>query len=239
MMRTRMIAAISAFALGALVIGALSLPGARPAQAAVDPGDFSAPLANPYFPLETGTVSVYRGTEDGNRLVEYLRVTGRTKTILGVDAIVVRDVLYENGLLREKTTDWYADDNVGTAWYFGEDTAVYNRKGHVVSREGSWEAGVDGAVPGIIMPANPRPTDAYRQEFLRAHAEDQAWIVARNEAARTPAGTFTGVVRSYEWTRLEPGVVSLKRYAPGYGIVTERDIAGGTEFLQLVEVRHH
>jgi hypothetical protein len=107
----------------------------------------------------------------------------------------------------------------------------------VESTEGSWEAGVDGAVPGIIMPADPRPTDAYRQELYRGHAEDQAWIVQRHGVAHVPYGDFTHVVRSFEWSRLEPHVLSEKLYAPGLGIVRERSIAGGQELLFLVDVR--
>lgn len=209
------------------------------AVAAFDPANFTSPKANPYYPLVAGTTSVYRGTEDGDRLLEHLTVTDRTRTIAGVQTIVIRDILFANGRLQEKTTDWYQNDNGGTTWYFGEDTAVYNRKGQIVSTEGTWMAGVHGAVAGIIMPANPAPTDAFRQEYLRRHAEDQGWIVASHERVTTPAGSFTNVVRSYEWTRLEPNVVSLKLYAPGVGIVTERDVAGGTESLQLVAVHHH
>jgi hypothetical protein len=209
------------------------------AVAAFDPANFSSPKANPYYPLVPGTTSVYRGTEDGDRLVEHLTVTGRTKNIAGVNTVVISDILFANGRLQEKTTDWYQNDNGGTTWYFGEDTAVYNRQGQIVSTEGSWMAGVQGAVAGIIMPANPVPTDAYRQEYLRRHAEDQGWIVSNRARVTTPAGTFANVVRSYEWTRLEPNVVSLKFYAPGIGIVTERDVAGGTESLQLIAVHHH
>lgn len=211
----------------------------QPAVAAFDPANFTSPKANPYYPLVPGTTSVYRGTEDGDRLVEHLTVTNRTRTIAGVQTIVVTDILFANGRLHEKTTDWYQNDNGGTTWYFGEDTAVYNRMGQIVSTEGTWKAGVHGATAGIIMPANPVPTDAYRQEYLRRHAEDQGWIVSNRARVTTPAGAFTNVVRSYEWTRLEPNVVSLKFYAPGVGIVTERDVAGGTESLQLVAVHHH
>jgi hypothetical protein len=211
----------------------------EPAGAAFDPTNFTSPKANPYYPLVPGTTSVYRGTEDGDRLVEHLTVTDRTRTIAGVQAIVVRDILFANGRLQEKTTDWYQNDNGGSTWYFGEDTAVYNRKGQIVSTEGSWMAGVHGAIAGLIMPASPVPTDAYRQEYLRRHAEDQGWIVSNRAKVTTPAGAFTNVVRSYEWTRLEPNVVSLKFYAPGVGIVTERDVAGGTESLELVAVHHH
>jgi len=150
---------------------------------------------------------------------------------------VVRDVIRRrDGSIAEKTRDWYAADNDGNVWYFGEATATYDEHGNLESREGSWQAGVDGAVAGTIMPADPRPTDAYRQEFYRGHAEDQAWIVQRNGSATVPYGKVRNVVRSYEWTRLEPRVVSLKLYAPGLGIVREKDVAGGSELVELVAV---
>lgn len=213
----------------------------RPASvtAGVDPADFTNPQPNPYFPLEPGTVSILRGSEDGERLLNKTRITSSTKVILGVTTTVVSDVLYAHGVLLEKTTDWYAPDNSGNVWYFGERTAVYNKKGQVVSREGSWQAGVDGAVAGTIMPANPGPTDAYRQEVYKGHAEDQAWIVARHQVAHVPYGNVDQVVRSYEWTRLEPGVVSLKLYGPGLGIIREKDVSGGNELLELIRVEHH
>jgi len=208
------------------------------ASAGVDPSKFTSPKANPYFPLTPGKVFVYRGSEGQQRLVEHLRVTHKTQQIAGVKTIVISDILFSNGHLAEKTTDWYADDNKGNTWYFGEATATYDRHGNVQSREGSWRAGVNGGVPGIIMTANPKPTDAYRQEFLKGHAEDQAWIVANHETVRVQFGKLDQVVRSYEWTRLEPNVVSLKLYAPHLGIVKEHDVAGGTEDMQLVAVHH-
>jgi hypothetical protein len=217
---------------------AMPHPGVGP-TAAVDPTDFTTPVQNPYFPLEPGTVSFLRGSEDGERLLNRTSITPWKKVIQGVKTTVVNDALYEGGVLREKTTDWYAPDNSGNVWYFGEATAVYDKQGQVVNTEGSWLAGVDGAVAGIIMTANPGPTDAYRQEFSRGHAEDQGWIVARHQVADVPYGMVKDVVRSYEWTRLEPGVVSLKLYGPGLGIVREKDVAGGTELLELTRVEHH
>ena len=216
-------------------IGSVAPAGAA---AGVDPADFTNPQPNPYFPLEPGTVTILRGSEDGERLLNKTRITSSTKVILGVRTTVVSDVLYAGGVLQEKTTDWYAPDNSGNVWYFGERTAVYNKKGQVVSREGSWQAGVDGAVAGTIMPANPGPTDAYRQEVYKGHAEDQAWIVARHQVA-VPFRKVAEAIRSYEWTRLEPGVVSLKLYGPGLGIIREKDVSGGNELLELVRVEHH
>jgi hypothetical protein len=216
--------------------GAAPHPGS--ASTGADPTDFTTPVPNPYFPLEPGTVSILRGSEDGERLLNRTTITHWTKMIQGVTTQVVNDVLYAGGVLEEKTTDWYAADNGGTVWYFGERTAVFNEEGQVVNREGSWHAGVNGGVAGIIMPANPGPTDAYRQEFLEGHAEDQGWIVARHQLVHVPYGKVDQAVRSYEWTRLEPGVVSVKLYGPGLGIIREKDISGGTELLELVKVEH-
>ena len=198
---------------------------------------FDHPLENPYFPLRPGTVSRYRVRDGGERLREKVTVTDRTRTILGVRTTVVRDVLRRaDGTLAERTHDWYAADDDGNVWYFGEATATFDRHGHLDSREGSWQAGTGGAVQGVIMPADPQPTDAYRQEFRRGHAEDQAWIVQRHARVRVPYGHLRDVVRSFEWSRLEPHVLSAKYYAPGLGIVREQDVAGGSESVALVSV---
>jgi hypothetical protein len=200
-------------------------------------GQFTNPRQNAYFPLRPGTVFQYQGTDDGEKFTERVEVTSSTKKIQGVETIVVRDVLRrEDGSLAEKTDDWYAPDNHGNVWYFGEDTATYDENGHVESREGSFEAGVDGAVAGTVMPAHPEPTDAYRQELYRGHAEDQAWIVERGLTTTVPYGKLHDVLRSFEWTRLESDVMSEKLYAPGVGLVRERDTAGGNESFVLVSV---
>ncbi len=239
----RIVMAASATLLVLGVLGALTVmrrPAAAGTASAIDPGDFTNPVANPYFPLTMGTVLHYHGSEDGNGFRERVATTHRTKTILGVTTTVVVDVLRraDDGSVAERTHDWYADDNLGNVWYFGERTATYTRQGRVSSREGSWQAGVNGAVAGVIMPVNPHATDAYRQEFLRGHAEDQAWIVQRSAHVTVPYRHLDHVVRSFEWTRLEPHVLSMKLYARGLGIVFERDVAGGTELFRLVSVTH-
>jgi hypothetical protein len=231
----------AAAALGAISATTAWVGGAAlsSADAAPAPSHFDHPQQNPYFPLVPGTVSRYRGSDDGVRYRERVVITHRTKRIQGVDTRVVSDVTHRaDGSLAEKTRDWYAADDDGTVWYFGEATATYDRHGRVESRDGSWQAGEHGARAGIIMPADPRPTDAYRQEYERGDAEDQAWIVQNNATTSVPHGTFHRVVRSFEWSRLEKNVVSLKFYAPGLGIVRERDVAGGNERFVLVSVRH-
>lgn len=225
-----------------ILAGVTSAQGAaagRPAPA-INSADFTSPQANPYYPLRPGTITRLRGSDGSQRLNEKVTITYQTKNIQGAKTTVVLDVLRraDDGTVAEKTHDYYAADNQGNVWYFGEATATYDRHGRVISRDGTWQAGVDGATAGLIMPAHPAPTDAYRQEFYAGHAEDQAWIVQRNATATVPYGTFHHVVRSFEWTRLEVGVMSVKFYAPGVGIVREQDIAGGSELFELVSVTH-
>src|SRR6478672_3131235 len=246
-MRLSTFAALAAVAAVLVVTRADARPGTTPlaassppaASAAPDPAGFARPVANPWFPLVPGTVTLLRGTDEGQRLHERVRVTHRTKLIQGVATRVVRDVLWRSdGTVAESTTDWYAADDAGNVWYFGERTVTFDEHGAVDSREGTWQAGVRGARAGLIMPADPRPTDAYRQEFFRGHAEDQAWVVGFKRSESTPMGRFRHVLRTFEWTRLEPGVVSVKLYARGVGIVSEKDLVGGTETFAVVSVRH-
>ena len=151
-MHTTRIATLGATALIAgLLAGHVSAVGAPSPEtrAAGDAVRFDTPQQNPYFPLRPGTVSRYRGSDEGERFREVVRVTHRTKRIQGVTTRVVRDVVRRlDGSISEKTDDWYARDNDGNVWYFGERTATYDRHGRVESREGSWKAGVDGQSAG-------------------------------------------------------------------------------------------
>jgi hypothetical protein len=226
-------------ALGGSAAAVATMHHGAATAAPVDPAGFSHPRANPWFPLQPGTVTLLRGTDEGRHLRERVEVTRVTRTIQGVRTTVVRDVLRRHdGTLAERTVDWYAADDAGNVWYFGERTATYDRHGHLDSREGSWQAGVHGARAGLVMPADPQPTDAYRQEYWAGHAEDQAWVVARRAHVRTPLRSFGDALRTLEWSRLEPRVVSVKLYARGVGIVREHDLAGGTETFEVVSVRH-
>lgn len=233
-MRTRWIAAVTA--VGLLVGGLTAVAGTGGGDGGVDPADFMNPLPNDYFPLVPGTIYRYRGEEDDERFRERVVVTDRTREVAGVTTNVIVDVLKVDGLLVERTKDWYAAANDGTVWYFGEDTAEYDETGGVISTEGSWEAGVDGAEAGIMMPAVPVPTVAYRQEYYKGHAEDQGWVVERNAQVTVPYGHLEKTVRTLEWSRLEPRVVVVKFYAPGLGLVFERVLSGGAERLELVQV---
>jgi len=229
--------AVAAVAAALVLGGTAPGAGAQPLQsvaAGIDPGDFVRFVTNPLLPFEPGTVFTYRGLKDGLVTHERVAVLHRTKMILEVPTTVVHDVTRHAGKLLEETEDWYAQDKHGNVWYFGEDTKSYENG--QVSTEGSWEAGVHGAVPGIVMEADPHAPDAYRQEFYRGQAEDMAWVVKRGGSVRVPYGRVDHVLLTLEWSRLEPQVVDKKFYARGFGIVREASASGPREILELVGV---
>lgn len=201
----------------------------------LDPSQFVSVIDNPYYPLPVGRTLVYKGIRDGQTQVDRVTVTNKTKVIGGVTATVVRDVAKHGSTILEATTDWFAQDVQGNVCYLGEDTKALGPNGEV-DTSGSWLAGVNGAVSGIIMESNPQIPDAYRQEFLQGEAEDTAWITDVSGSVTVPYGTVNDVLTSLETTVLEPTVVDKKVYASGIGIVLERAIAGGQEIAQLVSV---
>jgi hypothetical protein len=198
---------------------------------------YVARVDNPWFPLTPGTTLVYRGTEDGERLRDVFTVTHRTKVIQGARCAVVEDRLYKNGRLAERTTDWYAQDAAGNVWYFGEETAELDENGKVKSTEGSWQAGADGAVAGIFMPAQPKVGQSFRQEYYKGHAEDRFRVLSLTTSVKTPYASSDAAMLTKEWTPLEPDVVGRKYYVRGLGTVKEQTVEGGDELLVLVDVR--
>lgn len=202
----------------------------------IDPTSFGTTVDNPYLSFIPGTTLVYEGTRDGQTQRDEVVVTDRTRMIMGVACVVVLDTATHDGALLEKTEDWYAQDHAGNVWYFGEATATYDEQGNVDSTEGSWEGGVDGAIPGIVMPAQPAVTDSFRQEFYSGHAEDMFWVVSTNAAAEVPYGSYTDALQSFEWTRLEPEVVDAKLYVAGVGLIREASVSGPEERAELVSV---
>jgi hypothetical protein len=216
---------------------AIEIPPLRgPFDWTIDPANFASTVDNPYFPLVPGTVLIYKGTSDGEREVVTIHVTHETKEILGVTCTVVRDTVEVADEVSEDTFDWYAQDVDGNVWYMGEDTKEYEN-GKVSSTEGSWEAGVDGAVPGVIMPAHPEVGLAYTQEHYAGEAEDKGKIIALGGHVTVPYGSYDEVVVTEDWTPLEPKVREHKSYAPDVGVVFEELVKGGDEVLRLVEVR--
>jgi hypothetical protein len=212
---------------------AQSLPtGADPVE--LDPADFTTTIDNPYWPMAPGSRWVYRETDaEGAEQRVVVTVTDRTKSILGIEARVVHDVVSEDGQVREDTYDWYAQDGDGNVWYVGEDTKEYE-DGRLKSTEGSWQAGVDGAQPGVLLPGDPEPGLAYRQEYREGEAEDAAKVLSLDARAGVPYGSFRQLLLTEETTPLEPGLVEQKFYARGVGPVLAITVSGGSDRETLV-----
>jgi len=201
----------------------------------LDPADFVTVIDNPYLPLTPGSRWLYEGDSDGEREDIEVVVTDRTRVIEGITAVVVRDTVHVDGLLVEDTYDWFAQDRDGNVWYLGEDSSDFDEDGALVSKEGSWEYGKDGALPGIVMLADPRPGDAYRQEFRKGVAEDMGEVLRIEPDLTIGLGTYHDVVVTADWNPLEPEVVENKWYAPGIGKVYATHETGPPETIELVE----
>src|SRR5213082_1881215 len=200
----------------------------------IDPANFVRHVTNPFFPLPPGQTFVYEGqTPDGFVHNDFI-VTRKTKVILGVTCTEVHDVVYLDGELAEDTLDWYAQDNQGNVWYFGESTAEFE-DGRPVTVEGSFTAGVNGDKPGIIMEAHSVPGDFYRQEFALANAEDNALVVSLDATVNVPAGLFHHCLKTKETTPLEPDALEHKYYAAGAGNVLTVDVRTGDK-IKLVKI---
>ena len=229
-----------ALALGIALIAAVTVGAGRSgstaqtAQHAALASRFSARVDNPWFPLRPGTRYVYVGEKDGQPSRDVMTVTHRVRTINGAPCVVVRDLLYLRGRLRERTTDWYSQDGKGRVWYFGEDTAELDRNGHVTSTEGSWLAGVDGARAGIFMPTRPRVGQSFRQEYYKGQAEDHFEVIGLFRTVTAPGRD--NALLTKEWTPLEPRVIDHKMYVRGIGTVLEQTQKGGSERGELVSV---
>lgn len=233
---------VAAFVIAACAIVAIAGTAGRadakskPAPYAphINPAEFQSTVDHPFFPLKPGTRFTYRETIDGKALTAESTVLSESKTVMGVHCVVVHDVLRDHDTVIEDTYDWYAQDLKGNVWYFGENTKEFMPHGRVVT-EGSWEGGVGGGIPGIIMPAQLTAGAPYRQEYLRGHAEDMAQILAVNDSLTVPFGTFGGCLRTKEWSMLEAGG-EKKWYVRGVGFARSESESG--EVSVLISVKH-
>jgi len=221
----------------AILAVAAGLPhGEQPVN--LDPADFTTRIDNPYWPMRAGSRWVYRETDsEGARQRVVVTVTHRTRLIAnGITARVVHDVVSEDGEPVEVTNDWYAQDRAGRIWYLGEDTTEYEN-GKPGSTAGSFEAGVDGAQPGVIMPARPKAGQRYREEYYAGHAEDRARVMSLREKAEVPFGFFARTLMTRNTNPLEPRALEYKFYARGVGPVLAVGVSGGSDREELLRYR--
>jgi hypothetical protein len=215
----------------------------RPYDLAITPADFTDGAGQPnaidnsYFPLPVGTTWTNDGFKEGATLHDVMTVTPDTRTLMGITVRAVQDTAWEDGLLAEDTTDYYAQDDTGNVWYFGEDTAEYDENGNIVTTEGSWHSGVNGGLPGILMEAHPRSGDTYRQEFGPGIAVDMATVLSTVRHLTVPYGSLSNAVMTKEFSCIESGI-DHKFYVPGIGLVKELAIAGGDEGIELTSLTH-
>ena len=200
----------------------------------LDPADFTARIDNPYRPMPVGSRRVYRDTDsDGTVQHAEVRVTSKTETIAnGIQARVVRNVVREDGERVQAGYDWYAQDSSGNVWYLGEGVKEYeNGK---VTATSAWEAGVDGAQPGVVMPAEPRVGVTYRQMHVAGEDEDRAEVLSVSEQVASPAGHFKDAVTIKDSSPLEPRLFEYKLFARGVGLVRAFEVAGGSGHEELL-----
>jgi hypothetical protein len=222
-----------------VILGILFMVGCtggveKPYNPTIKPADFVAKIDNQYYSLTPGTTLTYRSeTEDGIEK-NVMIVTDETKKVLGVTTIVVWDRVWLDDELIEETYDWYAQDKEGNVWYFGEDSKEYEN-GKVVSTEGSWEAGVDGAKPGIIMEAHPKVGDSYKQEYYQGEAEDIADVIALGETVTVPYGTFENCLETRDWSQIDPALNEYKYYSPEIGGVVLEVVVDSGERVELID----
>lgn len=239
MIRTMPGAVAAAFALVALGCSTDSAPvievdNGGTYQPNLDPANFVDVIDNRYLPFQPGMRWVYEGDSDGRSERIEVIVTEEHRDIRGVSATVVRDTVHVGGELVEDTYDWFGQDTEGNVWYLGEDSTSYRSDG-TTSKGGSWEYGVDGALAGIVMLADPAPGDSYRQEYYPGEAEDLGEVLRVGETKKIGIGIYTDVVVTEDWNPLEPGTIENKYYAPGVGNIYSEHTRGDSETVELVE----
>jgi hypothetical protein len=205
----------------------------------IDPANFVTTVDNPYWPLKPGTAYHFKGVRGTTPQTDDETVTSQTRNILGVPSTAVRDIVSEHGKPVERTVDYYAQDEYGNVWYMGEDSFETNSQGQMVRASDSWLAGVKGGKPGIIMPGNPKPGEAYRQEYYPpGQALDEARVLSLNGTTTVPyGGKHSGLLVTSERSPLEPQT-EQKYYDPGLGEVMEKVVKGHHEQFRLVNITH-
>ena len=158
------------------------------------------------------------------------RVQEKTATVAGFPVRVVRVKDFEDGALVEQTLDYYTQCSDGSVWYVGEKVNDIE-DGKIVSHEGQWQAGTAGAKPGLFMPAEPKEGDSFQQERAPRVAEDRSTVLAVDVDTKTPAGKFTGCIRTKDFAPID-NATEFKVYCPDVGLVREELKAGSGQLVR-------
>ncbi len=190
--------------------------------------DFSSNGANSYFILEPGYQLILEGEEDGAKIQLKITVLNEMKIVNGTEASVVEEIETEDGEIVEISRNWFVVCRPSNdIFYLGEEVDIYE-DGKIVDHEGAWEAGVNDARLGLIMPGKVEIGFKYYQEVAPGVAEDRAEIIGFDRTVETTAGQFEKVLETEETNALKPDEKESKFYAPGIGLVQE-------EILKLVK----
>ncbi len=236
--------------LACVVVAAVLVVGAAQGKEievpVVNAADFSAPVDNLYFPMSHGLTYRYLADEEDGLVRTEVTQTFGIKVIQGVSCTIVHDTeeIWVEDLAiwvtLEDTFDWYAWDNWGNVWYFGEDTLeyIYDDDWNLIdtSTEGSWEAGQAGATAGILMLADPKSGISYNQEFSEEIAEDKGKVLRLNATVSVEYGDFEDCVVTKDYSNIEPGAIEQKFFAPGVGLVLVREHSGKLLVVELTEI---
>lgn len=203
-----------------------------------DPKNFGASLTdvNPWLPLTPGLQTVTEGFVNvGTRRLTHIRVntvTDVTKMVNGVRAVLVLDQDFDGGQLSEQAIDYLAEDEGGNVWYVGSYTETYEG-GQFLNAQDAWLAGVNGAVPGMYMPGDPKAgTPPFPQTQVPGVEETTAQVVEVGKKTCVPFKCFFNVVV------IEEQSTENKSWAPGVGGILTEPLAGDSqETEELVNVR--
>jgi hypothetical protein len=238
---------------GLLTVGTASAAWGRTLEFEFDANDFTNPtsLSNDYWGLRLGgpVSAVYfseadDGCEVSESVVDATTNPGYFAPPFNITALVVRDREWVDEectgvyVLVEDTYDWYAQDDDGNVWYLGEDTTAWDDEGNCLTQAGSWKAGDDGAVPGVVMPSDPRPGDSYQQEYYEGEAEDWAKVLRLNARVSIDFGDYLGCLMTKEYTPLSPGEIEHKSYCRvsqgGSGLMLVNELRGKTRRVEYI-----
>jgi hypothetical protein len=209
-------------------------------------GPFSTPLAitNPLFPLAVGSQFTYEGKivdSDGSHQHSVIfTVTDLVKHVDGTETVVALDQDYLAGRLQEQELAFFAQDNAGNVWNFGEYPEEYDN-GKLSGAPSTWIRGAGGAYGGMHVLGQPRVGLQYREGLVPAiQFDDISRITSVSQHACVKAGCYSAVVMVDETSPNDPtSGHQIKYYAPGTGLVKVAANGGDSqEFLELTSVKH-